>query len=78
MPGYPFRLASGGSRPLERHTMTNPITPEQFKSERERLRLTISAMAEMLGVSSRAISYYEAGERPIPLPVQKLLRLLTR
>ena len=58
--------------------MTNPITPEQFKAERSKLNITIKEMAEMLGVSSRAISYYESGERPIPLTVQKLLRLLTR
>ena len=58
--------------------MTNPITPEEFKAERSRLNITIKEMAEMLCVSSRCISYYESGERPIPLTVQKLLRLLTR
>lgn len=58
--------------------MTKQITPEQFRAERSRLNITIREMAEMLGVSSRAISYYESGERPIPLTVQKLLRLLTR
>ena len=58
--------------------MTNPITPEQFRAERSKLNITIREMAEMLGVSSRAISYYESGERPVPLPEQKQLGLLTR
>ena len=58
--------------------MTKPITPQEFKAERERMRLTIGAMADLLGVTPRAISYYEAGQRKIPLPVQKLLRLLSR
>ena len=58
--------------------MSKQITPEEFKAERERMRLTIPAMADLLGVSGRSISYYESGQKPVPLPVQKLLRLLTR
>ncbi len=53
--------------------MTRPITPEEFRAERERMRLTIAAMADLLGVTPRAISYYEAGQRKIPLTIQKLL-----
>jgi len=73
MPNCPSTLASGGSRPLERHNMTKPITPAQFRAERERLRLTAQEMGDLLGVSARAIFYYEHGQRKIPLTVQKLL-----
>lgn len=48
---------------------------EQIKSERSRLGLTINEMAKRIGVSPRAYSYYEAGQRAIPLPVQKLIAL---
>lgn len=58
--------------------MTNPITPEQFKAERSRLDMTIKEMADLLCVSTRAISYYESGERPVPLTICKLLYLIGR
>lgn len=51
------------------------MKPEQIKSERSRLGLTINKMAERIGVSPRAYAYYESGQRAIPLPIEKLIRL---
>ena len=54
------------------------MKPEQIKSERSRLGLTINQMADLIGVSPRAYSYYEAGQRKIPATVEKLLAVLAR
>ncbi len=51
------------------------MTPEQIKEERSRLGLTINQMADRLGVTPRAVSYYESGQRAIPLPIEKLIKL---
>ena len=51
------------------------MTPEQIKEERSRLGFTGAQMAERIGVTPRAYAYYEAGQRAIPLPVQKLIKL---
>lgn len=58
--------------------MTERITPAQFRAERDRMRLTAQEMGDLLGVSARAIFYYEHGQRKIPLTVQKLLALIAR
>ena len=58
--------------------MNKPMTPAQFRAERDRLRLTAQEMGDLLGVSTRAIFYYEHGQRKIPLTVQKLLTLIAR
>ncbi|QDP62495.1 MAG: hypothetical protein Unbinned5079contig1000_22 [Prokaryotic dsDNA virus sp.] len=52
------------------------MTSEEIKAERKRLGLTAEKMGKMLGVSTRAIFYYEDGQRKVPLTVEKLLRLL--
>lgn len=41
------------------------MTPEEFKAWRKRLGLTQGQAAEALGLSLRAIQYYERGEREI-------------
>ena len=56
--------------------MNSSMTPEQFKNERERLRSTAQEMADLLGVSQRAIFYYENGQRKIPLVTEKLINAL--
>ena len=56
--------------------MNSKMTPEQFKNERERLRSTAQEMADLLGVSQRAIFYYENGQRKIPLIAEKLINAL--
>lgn len=54
------------------------MTPEQIKEERSRLGFTGAQMAERIGVTPRAYAYYEAGQRKIPLTVEKLLKVLDR
>ena len=49
------------------------MTAEQFKAERQRLGLTIKAMAQRIGVSEQAIWYYKTGKRKVPQPVALLL-----
>lgn len=49
------------------------MTAEEFKQERQRLGLTIKAMAQRIGVSEQAIWYYETGKRKVPQPVALLL-----
>ena len=49
------------------------MTAEQFKAERQRLGLTIKAMAQRIGVSEQAIWYHESGKRKVPEPVALLL-----
>ena len=51
------------------------MTPEQIKEERSRLGFTGAQMAERIGVTPRAYAYYESGQRKIPLPVEKLIKL---
>ena len=58
--------------------MTDRLTPEQFRAERSRMNMTIKEMADFLGTSTRAVSYYEAGQRPVPYTIQKLLVLVAR
>lgn len=45
----------------------NSMTPADLKAWREHLGLSQKAAAEALGLSPRAILYYEQGERSIPL-----------
>lgn len=49
------------------------MTPEQFKETRDRLGLTQGQLAYKIGMSERAIQYYEQGGRTIPAPVSMLL-----
>ena len=52
------------------------MMPEVFKAARQRLGLTQQQLALALGVSPRAVRYYEAGTRKVPATVAKLLGLL--
>lgn len=56
--------------------MNSSMTPEKFKTERERLRSTAQEMADLIGVSRRTIFYYENGQRKIPFTVEKLINAL--
>ena len=49
------------------------MTADEFKAERNRLGLTMVAMAQSIGVSQQAIWYYETGKRSVPKPVELLL-----
>ena len=52
------------------------MTAEEFKQERQRLKISQAAMAKRLGVSLQAVYYYETGRRKVPQPVALLLHCL--
>ena len=45
--------------------MNKEMTPQEFKAERERLKITAKQFGQLLGVSERAVFYYEHGQRKI-------------
>lgn len=49
------------------------MTSEEFKAVRERLGMTQGQLAYKIGISERAIRYYEQGGRSVPAPVSLLL-----
>jgi DNA-binding transcriptional regulator YiaG len=49
------------------------MTPQEFKEERQRLKISQAAMAKRIGVSLQAVYYYETGRRKVPQPVALLL-----
>ena len=55
--------------------MNSKMTPAEFKAERERLIITAKQFGQLLGVSERAVFYYEHGQRKIPKPIQLLVLL---
>ena len=55
------------------------MTPAEFKSIRHALGLSAQGLARTLGVSGgRTVRRWEAGDRDIPGPAIKLMRLLER
>lgn len=52
------------------------MTGAEFREARAKLALTQSAMADRIGVTRRAVQYYESGQRQIPQPVQKLIAII--
>ena len=55
--------------------MNSKMTPAEFKAERERLKITAKQFGQLLGVSERAVFYYQHGQRKIPKPIQLLVLL---
>jgi transcriptional regulator with XRE-family HTH domain len=51
------------------------MTPAQMREQRSDLGLTQTELAERLGVTLRAVQYYESGGRPVPRPVAILMRV---
>lgn len=51
------------------------MTGEELRAVREELGWTQSALASALGTSVRAVKYYEAGQRSVPGPVEKLVTI---
>lgn len=52
------------------------MTAKQFRNARTKLEFSIEEMAQALGLSSRAIRFYEAGDRPISGPVRIAVKCL--
>lgn len=58
------------------------MTPAQFKAARKKLGLTIQALAGRLKLDARTVRRFEqpkaqSGHRPVPGPVEVLMRLWT-
>src|SRR5207244_644957 len=54
---------------------TRGVSGDEFKRLRGRLKLTQEQLARRLGVTTSAVSRWEAGRRRIPEPVGRLLAL---
>ena len=54
------------------------MNKEQIKQARLDAGMTQSEYAENIGVSLRTYAYYEAGEKPIPKTVSKLINAYSR
>lgn len=54
------------------------MTPNQYRSAIAKLGLSQERAGLWLGVSPRTSQGYALGERPVPEPVAKLLRLMVR
>ena len=54
------------------------MTSEEFKATREKLKMTQGQLAYRIGLSERAIRYYEQGGRSVPAPVSMLLNTFLR
>lgn len=52
------------------------MTSTEFTTIRKRAGLTQSGLAALLRITLRAVQFYEAGQRPIPGPVEYLAELL--
>ncbi len=52
------------------------MTAKQFRAARTKLGLSTEEMGQALGLTGRAIRYYEAGKRPISGPVQLAVKRL--
>lgn len=54
-----------------------PLDPAMIKEARQRLGMTQAALGEYLGVTARAVRYWESGQRAMPWAAQILLAQLT-
>lgn len=51
------------------------MTAQELRQAREELGWTQSALASAIGTTLRAVQYYEAGQRPVPGPVSRLVTI---
>ena len=51
------------------------MTAQELRQARQELGWTQSALASAIGTSIRAVKYYEAGQRPVPGPVEKIVTI---
>ena len=51
------------------------MTPTALRAQLDRLGLTTGAAARLVGVETRTMQRYLAGDREIPEPVVRLLRI---
>jgi DNA-binding transcriptional regulator YiaG len=66
-------------KPMVSNRKEHPtITPAQFTRRRQKLFPSPTKAARAMGVTTRAIAYWESGERRIPLMAVILLRYMER
>lgn len=53
-----------------------PLTPESIKACRAALGLSQEAFAEEIGVTLRAVQYWECGKKTPSRPAAKLIRVM--
>lgn len=54
------------------------MTNDKFRRLRKQLFPTQKQAAEAIGVTPAAISNYETGKRPVPLWIQRFMRVLEK
>lgn len=54
------------------------MTADEMKAARARMSMTQARMAEAIGVTPRAVQYWEAGRRKVPASVAKLIGRILR
>jgi DNA-binding transcriptional regulator YiaG len=54
------------------------MKPSEFVAFRNRLGLSQTEMAQLIGVTWQAVHYWETGQRKISLTVVKVLRLIKK
>jgi DNA-binding transcriptional regulator YiaG len=54
------------------------MTARDYRAAREKLGLSNYALAPKLGIHLRTAQHYEAGTRPIPLAIARLLEAWVR
>jgi DNA-binding transcriptional regulator YiaG len=52
------------------------MTPAEVRAARKALGLSQVAMAQVVGVTPRTITHWEAGSRNVPEPAARLIRSL--
>lgn len=52
------------------------MTPDELNATFDRLALTLSTAADLLGVSRQATWYWTTGQRPVPESIARFLRLI--
>ena len=65
-----------GRHILPQDGLAPSVTPQQLRALRLRLELTQGAAARLVGVDGRAWRYWEAGARPVPVTIGRLLMVL--
>ncbi|WP_243360041.1 helix-turn-helix domain-containing protein [Fundidesulfovibrio terrae] len=75
-PGIGLEVGGDALWRMSERQFGNAMRPEDFKAWRKRLGLTQAATAKELGITRRAVIYYEQGARIIPKVVMLACKAL--
>lgn len=56
--------------------MNEDMTPNELEDIRDGLGLTVSEIAQRIGVHERTYYKWTSGDRGIPLPIARLIRII--